>query len=102
MVKLVELFKIAGIVTLLFFGMYAILGMLCKWLDFDLRDTITAKFCGTKKSLVHGSVMVKIIFGASVSAGIFLLPIMLYHILQLFVVTVFAEKYRKREDLISE
>ena len=101
-VKLVDLFKIAGIVTLLFFGMYAILRILCKWLDFDLKDTITAKFCGTKKSLVHGSVMVKIIFGASASVGIFLLPIMLYHILQLFVVTIFAEKYRKREDLVSE
>jgi len=82
--------------------MYFILGILCNWLGFDLRDTITAKFCGTKKSLVHGSVMVKIIFGASASVGIFLLPIMLYHILQLFVITVFAEKYRKREDLVSE
>jgi len=102
MVKLVDLLKIAGIVILLFFGMYAILGVLCKWLGFNLRDTITTKFCGTKKSLVHGSVMVKIIFGASASVGIFLLPIMLYHILQLFVVTIFAEKYRKREDLVSE
>ncbi len=102
MVKVIELLKIAGIVSLLFFGMYAFLGLLCKWLGFDLRDTITAKFCGTKKSLVHGSVMVKIIFGASASVGIFLLPIMLYHILQLFVVTIFAEKYRKRKDVVLE
>ncbi len=102
MVKITELLKIAGIVSILFFGMYAFLGIICKWLGFDLRDTITAKFCGTKKSLVHGSVMVKIIFGASASVGIFLLPIMLYHILQLFVVTIFAENYRKRADLVSE
>ncbi|WP_315897863.1 bile acid:sodium symporter family protein [Gillisia sp. Hel_I_86] len=101
-IKIVDLIKFAGIVILLFFGMYSILGLLCKWLGFDLRDTITAKFCGTKKSLVHGSVMVKIIFGASASVGIFLLPIMLYHILQLLVITVFAEKYGKREDLVPE
>ncbi len=101
-VKIIDLLKIAGIVILLFFSMYYLLGLLCKYLDFDLRDTITAKFCGTKKSLVHGSVMVKIIFGASASVGIFLLPIMLYHILQLLVVTVFAEKYRKREGSVSE
>ena len=101
-VKIYDLLKILGIVTLLFFGMYTLLGGLCKWFGFNLEDTITAKFCGTKKSLVHGSVMVKIIFGASASVGIFLLPIMLYHILQLLVVTIFAEKYRKREVLIPE
>lgn len=101
-VQIEDLLKIAGIVTLLFFGMYLILGLVCKWLGFNIKDTITAKFCGTKKSLVHGSVMVKIIFGTSASVGIFLLPIMLYHILQLFVVTVFAEKYRKRTNLVSE
>jgi sodium/bile acid cotransporter 7 len=82
--------------------MYFLIGLFCKWLGFNLKDTITTKFCGTKKSLVHGSVMVKIIFGASASVGIFLLPIMLYHILQLLVVTIFAEKYRKRVDLVSE
>jgi len=98
-VKIIDLLKIAGIVILLFFSMYYLLGFLCKRLGFNLKDTITAKFCGTKKSLVHGSVMVKIIFGASASVGIFLLPIMLYHILQLLVITFFAEKYRKRVSL---
>lgn len=101
-VKILDILKIAGIVITIFFLMYHLLGLLCKYLGFNLKDTITVKFCGTKKSLVHGSVMVKIIFGASASVGIFLLPIMLYHILQLLVVTIFAEKYRKRADLISE
>lgn len=102
MIQIIDLIKIAGIVLLLFFGMYYFLGIVCKYLGFNLKDTITAKFCGTKKSLVHGSVMVKIIFGASASVGIFLLPIMLYHILQLFVVTIFAENLSKREDDIAE
>jgi sodium/bile acid cotransporter 7 len=101
-VKIYDLVKILAIVILLFFGMYALIGGLCKWFGFNLKDTITTKFCGTKKSLVHGSVMVKIIFGTSASVGIFLLPIMLYHILQLLVITIFAEKYRKREDVVSE
>lgn len=99
-VKLIDLLKIAGIVIILFFGMYFFISLICKWFGFNLKDTITTKFCGTKKSLVHGSVMVKIIFGTSASIGIFLLPIMLYHILQLLIVTVYAEKYRKR--IISE
>ncbi len=96
-IKIFDLLKITGIVVVLFFGMYILIGLICKRLNFNIKDTITAKFCGTKKSLVHGSVMVKIIFGASASVGIFLLPIMLYHILQLLVVTIFAEKYRKRD-----
>ncbi len=96
-IMIVDLLKILGIVIILFFGMYLIIGAICKWLNFDIRDTITAKFCGTKKSLVHGSVMVKIIFGTSATVGIFLLPIMLYHILQLLIVTIFAERYGKRE-----
>ncbi|WP_034922026.1 bile acid:sodium symporter family protein [Gillisia sp. CAL575] len=101
-INIYDLLKITGIVILLFFTMYFLIGVICKWLNFSIQDTITAKFCGTKKSLVHGSVMVKIIFGASASVGIFLLPIMLYHILQLLIVTIFAEKYRKRIDTISE
>ncbi|WP_026838272.1 bile acid:sodium symporter [Gillisia sp. JM1] len=101
-IKMYDLLKITGIVVLLFFAMYFLIGLFCKWLGFNLKDTITTKFCGTKKSLVHGSVMVKIIFGTSASVGVFLLPIMLYHILQLLVVTIFAEKYRKRVDLVSE
>tara|TARA_R100000935_G_scaffold166_1_gene472 strand:+ start:606 stop:1562 length:957 start_codon:yes stop_codon:yes gene_type:complete len=96
-IKIFDLLKITGIVVVLFFGMYILIGLICKRLNFNIKDTITAKFCGTKKSLVHGSVMVKIIFGASASVGIFLLSIMLYHILQLLVVTIFAEKYRKRD-----
>ena len=101
-VKIYDLLKILGMVVILFFVMYALIGALCKRFGFNLKDTITAKFCGTKKSLVHGSVMVKIIFGASASVGIFLLPIMLYHILQLLAVTIFAEKYRKREVVNPE
>ncbi len=101
-IKIYDLLKILGIVVLLFFAMYALIGAICKWLNFNIQDTITAKFCGTKKSLVHGSVMVKIIFGSSAILGIFLIPIMLYHILQLLLVTIFAEKYRKRENLVSE
>ena len=101
-INVYDLLKITGIVLILFFAVYAIIGVICKWLNLNIQDTITAKFCGTKKSLVHGSVMVKIIFGASASVGIFLLPIMLYHILQLLVVTIFAENYRKRVDLVAK
>ena len=95
-VGLVDLLKLTALVTVLFFTVYFGLGFISKWLKFSIKDEITAKFCGTKKSLVHGSVMVKVIFGNSAANALYLLPIMLYHILQLLVIAVFAERYRKR------
>jgi sodium/bile acid cotransporter 7 len=95
-VSLADLSKLFGIVILLFFGVYYGLGALSDKLGFITADKITAQFCGTKKSLVHGSVMVKVIFGSSANTGLLLLPIMLYHSLQLLVVAYFAEQYRKR------
>ena len=44
-----------------------------KKLDFNKEDQITAQFCGTKKSLVHGTVFSKILFGNMASIGIVLL-----------------------------
>ena len=92
----VDLLKLFLLVSLLFFIVYFGIGQICKLLRFSIEDRITARFCGTKKSLVHGSVMVKIIFGSGAGNALFLLPIMLYHILQLLVIAVFAEKYGKR------
>ena len=99
-VGLTELLKLVTIIVLLFFLIYFIIGQICKLMNFNIEDRIAAKFCGTKKSLVHGSVMVKIIFGNAASTALFLLPIMLYHILQLLIIAVFAERYRKRESMI--
>ncbi|MGY5848423.1 bile acid:sodium symporter family protein [Salegentibacter sp. HM20] len=96
-VSLTDLSKLFGIVILIFFGVYYGLGALSDKLGFKTADKITAQFCGTKKSLVHGSVMVKVIFGSSANTGLLLLPIMLYHSLQLLVVAYFAERYRKRK-----
>ena len=95
-VKTDDLLKLTGIVVLLFFMVYFGLGLACNLLGFNLKDKITAQFCGTKKSLVHGSVMVKVIFGNSANTGLLLLPIMIYHSLQLILIAFYAEKYRKR------
>jgi sodium/bile acid cotransporter 7 len=95
-IKALDLLKLFGIVLVLFLLVYGLIGYVCKLMDFSLADTITAKFCGSQKSLIHGTVMVKIIFGNSASLGLFLLPIMFYHILQLLLISIFAENYRKR------
>ena len=96
-VGVLDLVKLLILVLLLFFIVYFGIGRLCQMFGWKIEDRITAQFCGTKKSLVHGSVMVKIIFGSSAANALFLLPIMLYHVLQLLIIAVFAEKFRIRE-----
>lgn len=48
-------------------------------------ERIAALFCGSKKTLASGVPMARLIFGAQPSLAIILLPIMIYHPLQLLV-----------------
>ncbi|MDX1544799.1 MAG: bile acid:sodium symporter family protein [Christiangramia sp.] len=96
-VTLNELIKMVAIVLVLFFVVFFGLAFFSNLIGLNTKDKIAAQFCGTKKSLVHGSVMVRVIFGNAASSGLLLLPIMLYHSAQLILVAWFAEKYRKRE-----
>lgn len=100
-IKLVDMTKLAGIILILFFTVYFGLALVCRLLGFNIKDKITTQFCGTKKSLVHGSVMVKVIFGNSANTGLLLLPIMIYHSTQLLLIAFFAEKYRKRKSALE-
>lgn len=54
-------------------------------LGFDRPDRIAALFCGSKKTLASGVPMARLIFGGAPSLALILLPIMIYHPLQLVV-----------------
>ncbi|MBX2898492.1 MAG: bile acid:sodium symporter [Cyclobacteriaceae bacterium] len=95
-VSLTDLLVIAGAVTALFFLVYAITGYVAKILKFSDEDRITLQFCGTKKSLVHGTVFSKILFENSAAIGIILLPIMVFHAVQILIISTIAAKLAKR------
>ena len=61
-----------------------------------LADEITAVFCGSKKSLANGVPMAKILFAGNPALGLIVLPIMIYHQLQLIVCSTLARKYADR------
>ncbi|MDD4754771.1 MAG: bile acid:sodium symporter, partial [Prolixibacteraceae bacterium] len=63
------------------------------------EDRITLQFAGTKKSLVHGSVFASVLFGTISTAGIWLLPIMIYHSFQLFYISIAARRMQMDETL---
>ncbi|WP_435235818.1 bile acid:sodium symporter family protein [Psychromonas sp. PT13] len=60
---------------------------------FQQPDEVAAVFCGTKKTLAAGVPMAKVIFGADPRLGMLLLPIMLYHPIQIFYCAVLANRY---------
>ncbi|AGH84997.1 bile acid:sodium symporter [Ralstonia solanacearum] len=63
---------------------------------FGLADEITAVFCGSKKSLANGVPMAKILFAGNPALGLIVLPIMIYHQLQLIVCSTLARRYADR------
>ncbi|APC16047.1 bile acid:sodium symporter [Pseudomonas frederiksbergensis] len=71
-------------------------------LKFSPADEIAAVFCASKKSLAAGAPMAALIFGANPGLGLILLPIMIYHPLQLIVCSVLAESYANRNRVLAE
>lgn len=84
---------------ILFFVIYGLLFLLVKYFfRFDMEDQITVLFCGSKKSLTHGSVFGKFLFINSSNAGLLFLPLMIYHAFQILIITIIAQRYHRRVD----
>jgi len=64
-------------------------------LGFSKRDEIALVFCGSKKSLGSGVPIASILFPASM-IGAIILPLMLFHQIQLLVCAVLARAYAQR------
>jgi len=80
----------------LFFASMAAVRLVCRWAGMPREDEIAAIFCGSKKTLAAGVPMAQLIFGATPALGLILLPIIVYHQLQLLVCSVLATRWAKR------
>ncbi|QNP69234.1 bile acid:sodium symporter [Streptomyces roseirectus] len=67
-----------------------------KALRFNREDRIAIQFAGSKKSLASGLPMASVLFGAQASLAV--LPLMLFHQMQLMVCAVLAKR-RSRDEL---
>lgn len=63
-----------------------------RWLGFSRADEITIVFCGSKKSLASGVPMASVIF-AGQPIGVLVLPVMLFHQIQLMACAALARRY---------
>jgi sodium/bile acid cotransporter 7 len=66
-------------------------------LGFSREDEIAIVFCGSKKSLASGVPMANVLF-ASRSVGLIVLPLMLFHQVQLMSCAVLARRYGRRNE----
>ncbi len=85
------IFLLIGMLAL-FLAMFFLTRFISQKLGFSYKDEITATFCGSKKSLMHGAAISKVLFATSPILGIILLPIMMYHPLQILFVSIYANK----------
>lgn len=74
---------------------------LARSLGWSKEDEITLVFCGSKKSMVSGIPMANVLFPAA-SVGAVVLPLMLFHQMQLMVCAVLAQRYARRPALLAE
>lgn len=82
-------------VVFLFFAVYNILKFIAQKMNFRRKDVLTTTFCGSKKSLVHGSLFLLVLGIPDDKKVLFLLPVMIYHSFQLFYVSWLANRIAK-------
>ena len=88
--------------VLLLFGLAVLLTeALARALSLQRPDLIAARCCAPQKTLASGVPMAKIIFGAHPGLGLILLPVLLYHPLQLIVCGALASRWGREANLLS-
>jgi sodium/bile acid cotransporter 7 len=93
-VDVVQLVRLALVNAALLATVITALTFASRWLGFSRADEITIVFCGSKKSLASGLPMANVLFAGHVGLGI--IPVMLFHQIQLMVCASLARRYAAR------
>ena len=102
--QLIPVWELAGLVLVCCIFLALVLAsatVLGKVFGFNQEDRITILFCGSKKSLATGVPMAQVLFAGS-TIGVLILPLMLFHQIQLMVCAVLAQRYAKRQESVAE
>lgn len=99
--SMAELGVIAAVCVVLLAAVLGFTFSLARLLGLSHADEVVLVFCGSKKSLASGVPMAGALF-ASADVGLVILPLMLFHQLQLIVCTAIAQRYARRSDILEE
>ncbi len=89
----VQIAWVIGLCGALFTIVITMIALATRALRFSWPDRIAAMFGGSKKTLAAGVPMAKLIFGSHPGMGLILLPIMIYHPLQLVICGILAQRW---------
>ncbi|MEV7381382.1 bile acid:sodium symporter family protein [Streptomyces lydicus] len=95
-VSLLRLLCLLGVEAVLLAVMLTTTSYGAKKLGFPRGDRVAITFAGSKKSLAAGLPMASVLFGAQ--AGLMVLPLMLFHQMQLMVCAVLAKRFAARAE----
>ena len=84
---------------LIFVIVFGAMRAVCAKLNIAPDDSTAVIFCGTKKTLASGVPMAHLIFGANPGLGLILLPILIYHPLQLAICGWLASRWAQRAEV---
>jgi sodium/bile acid cotransporter 7 len=87
-----ELLRLSLVLSGLLAFVLTLTTFLSRRLGFAREDEIVIVFCGSKKGLSAGLAMASVLFTGP-QIGLFMLPIMLFHQIQLMVCAVIAQRY---------
>lgn len=82
-------------VTILFVLISVLVHLAGRVLRLDRADSIAAYLCSVQKTLAMGVPLAVLIFGERADLSLILLPLMLYHVLQLFINGLIAGRWAK-------
>ncbi|ODT87561.1 bile acid:sodium symporter family protein [Phenylobacterium sp. SCN 70-31] len=95
-----DLVRLLAICVVLLAAVLALTTLAARRLGFDTADEIAIVFCGSKKSLASGAPIAAALFAPAV-AGVAMIPLMVFHQLQLMVCAALAQRYARRPDTAS-
>ena len=92
------LVAVFGVVALLLVVALMFTRSAARRLGFSREQEVAALFCGSQKSLANGAPMAKILFGSHPALAMIMLPLLMYHQLQLVVCFALARRYAARAE----
>lgn len=92
-----DLVRLLVICLVLLAAVLVITAYAARLLGFDKADEIAVVFCGSKKSLASGAPIASALFTPAV-AGVALIPLMIFHQIQLMACAAIAQRYAQRPD----
>jgi len=96
-----DLLRLVVLCCVLLAVVLAVTALAARTLGFSKADEIAIVFCGSKKSLASGAPIAAALLTPAV-AGVAMIPLMVFHQLQLMVCAALAQRYARRPDMGAE